>query len=118
MKTEHIQEMQSNDVLRQRLAKYLALHCFRNTKLEDFHAGISPSSKAGDYSDVKVVSPFGEIAWNNLSRLSDSEMKILMIDVVNHCYQVLGMLFVAPIGDKLIEALMEQDVVPEWNDPQ
>lgn len=32
-----------------------------NTELEDLHAGISPSSKTGDYTDVKVVTPYGEI---------------------------------------------------------
>jgi hypothetical protein len=47
-----------------------------------------PSSKAGDYSDVKVVSPYGEIGWERLSRLSE-EMKALMIDVVNHCYDLM-----------------------------
>ena len=52
-----------------------------------------PSSKTGDYSDVKVVSPFGEIPWKELSRLSDHEMKILMIDVVNHSYAFLSILF-------------------------
>jgi hypothetical protein len=39
----------------------MARECFRNTELEDYHAGMFPSSKAGDYSDVKVVSPFGKI---------------------------------------------------------
>ena len=34
-----------------------------NTELEDLHAGISPSSKTGDYTDVKVVTPYGEIKW-------------------------------------------------------
>jgi hypothetical protein len=34
-------------------------------------------------SDVKVVSPDGEIDWNELSRVSDAEMKALMIDVVD-----------------------------------
>jgi hypothetical protein len=35
---------------------------------------------------VKVVSPYGEIPWNKLSRFDNDEMKTLMIDVVNHCY--------------------------------
>jgi hypothetical protein len=53
----------------------MAHDCFRNTKLEDFHSGKYPSSKTGDYSDVKVVFPFGEIPGKELSRLSDEEMK-------------------------------------------
>ncbi|SRR6266481_3472552 len=48
-------------VLQQRLAKYMVLQCFRNSMLEDLHAGISPSSAAGDYSDVTVSSPYGVI---------------------------------------------------------
>jgi hypothetical protein len=34
-----------NPQVLKRLAKYMALHCFRNTALEDFHAGITPSSQ-------------------------------------------------------------------------
>ena len=73
----------------ERLAKSLALVCVRNTFLEDLHAGITPSSKAGDYSDVKVVTPYGEIPWSNLSRLSDDEMRQLMKEVVNKIYTLL-----------------------------
>jgi hypothetical protein len=46
----------------------------RNSKLEDLHCGTFPSTKTGDYSDVKVISPFGEIPWDKLSRISDKEM--------------------------------------------
>jgi hypothetical protein len=42
-----------------RLAKYLAQQCFRNTMLEDLHAGIVPDSQTGDYTDVVVRSPYG-----------------------------------------------------------
>ena len=72
-----------------RLAKALALLCVRNTFLEDLHAGITPSSQAGDYSNVKVVSPYGEIPWSRLSRLSDDEMRRLMKEVVNKLYTVM-----------------------------
>jgi len=61
-------------------ANVLTYHCFRNSFIEDIHAGTSPSSKLRDYSDVKVISPFGEILWNDLSRISDEEMKKLMIE--------------------------------------
>ena len=46
-------------VLQQRLAKLIVLECFRNSALEDLHAGISPCSATGDYSDVLVNSPYG-----------------------------------------------------------
>jgi hypothetical protein len=80
--------------------------------------GLSPSSKAGDYSDVKVVSPYGEIPWNKLSRLDDDDMKKLMIDVVDHCYSYISVLFATSQGEELIELLKEHDAVPQWNDPQ
>jgi len=65
------------------LAKAIAVLCVRNTFLEDLHSGITPSSQSGDYSDVKVVTPFGEIPWHKLSRLSDDEMKRLMKEIVD-----------------------------------
>jgi hypothetical protein len=44
--------------LQQRLAKYLVHECFRNSELENLHAGVVPDSKTGDYSDVIVKTPF------------------------------------------------------------
>jgi hypothetical protein len=72
-----------------RLAKALTVTCVRNTFLEDLHAGISPSSRAGDHSDVTVVTPYGEIPWNKVSRISDDEMKSLMKEVVNKIFTIL-----------------------------
>src|SRR6516165_3665575 len=118
MHSEQLAELKSNEVLRKRLAKLMAQHCFRNTKLEEFHGGIYPSSEAGDYSDVKVVSPFGEIPWTKVSRLSDEEMKALMIDVVDHCYQFVSMIFDDAVGEAIIERLRQGDLVPKWNDPE
>lgn len=68
-------------------AKTLTMMCVRNTFLEDLHAGISPVSKTGDYTDVKVIDGEGrEIPWNDLSRLDDDEMKRLMKQIVNRVY--------------------------------
>lgn len=61
----------------------------RNSELENLHAGTFPSSQAGDFSDVKVVTPYGEIPWSRLSRISDAEMKVLMIDVVDRVFTYL-----------------------------
>jgi hypothetical protein len=55
--------------------------------------------------------------WNDVSRFSDEEMKKLMIDVVNHCYNFLLLLFNDSKGDEIIELLKEKDVKPEWQDP-
>jgi hypothetical protein len=68
------------------VAKAVALHCVRNTQLEDLHSGTFPCSASGDYSDVKVVTPYGEIPWNQLSRISDPEMKALMREIVDCIY--------------------------------
>ena len=64
------------------LAKLLAVMGVRNnTELESLHCGMSPFSKNGDFSDVKVVSPCREIEWNRLSRLDDEEMRSLMLSI-------------------------------------
>ena len=47
------------------MALCLVNACVRNS-LEDLHAGIFPSSESGDFTDVKVVSPYGEIPWNQV----------------------------------------------------
>lgn len=71
------------------LALALVETCVRNSRLEELHTGISPASAVGDYSDVKVVTPYGEIPWAELSRLDDAEMKGLMIEVVDRVYTFL-----------------------------
>jgi hypothetical protein len=86
--------------------------------LEHLHSGEVPISESGDYSDVKVITPDREIPWSDLSRFDNNEMKAMMIDVVNHCDQVLAILFSTPLGDKLIEELGKRDLVPNWNDPE
>lgn len=72
-----------------KLAQAFALLSVRNTFLEDLHAGKFPVSLSGDYSDIKVMTPNGEIPWNDISRLNDEEMKKLMKQVVNKLYTCL-----------------------------
>jgi hypothetical protein len=117
MKSKNSNEIKQNDLVKKRLAKIMALQCFRNTELENLHSGISPFSAAGNYSDVKVVSPKGEISWDKVSRFNDEEMKVLMIDVVNHCYNFLYLLYNSSKGDEIIELLKEKDVMESWEDP-
>jgi hypothetical protein len=105
-------------VLLKRLAKYVVQQCFRNTVLEDFHAGIVPDSKTGDYSDVVVKSPFGEVPWPGLSRISDEEMKVLMNDAVRKTHQLLLTLFDEERGGALIVQMIKRDPVPQWDDPE
>src|SRR6202049_4205287 len=103
MTIETASSISNNPEVMKRLAKYLAQQCFRNTILEDLHAGITPASETGDFMDVVVRSPYGEIPWPKLSRLSDEEMKALMIDVVNKTYRTLTLLFDNRLGDELIK---------------
>jgi len=77
-RSTHLDAIRTSAVLQQRLAKCLVLQCFRNSRLEDLHAGIAPSSATGDYVDVTVTSPFGVIPWPRVSRFNDEEMKQLM----------------------------------------
>src|SRR5215471_21569311 len=85
--------------------------------IEDLPAGITPNSQNGDYTDVVVRSPYGEIPWPRLLQLSDEEMKALMIDVVNKTYRVLTVLFDHRLGSELIKILAQQDSLPRWNEP-
>lgn len=71
------------------VARSIAALCVRNTFLEDLHSGTTPSSKSGDYSDVKVLTPYGEIPWTTLSRISDAEMKRLIKEIVDKVYTFL-----------------------------
>lgn len=104
--------------LQQRLAKHLVLTCFRNSVLEDFHAEKVPVSQSGDYTDVVVRTPFGEIPWNELSRFDDTEMKLLMVDVVNKTYQLIQEIFDGERGGKLLLELAARDPAPEWDEPK
>jgi len=108
----------SDPVMKKRLAKYLALKCFRNSALEDLHSGIVPASKSGDYTDVAVHTPFGDIPWNDLSRFDDAEMKVLMVDVVSKTYQFIQELFDEEHGGDLLLKLAARDPAPHWDDPK
>jgi hypothetical protein len=83
-----------------KFATMLAFHCVRNSYLEDLHAGMFPRSKTGDSTDVKVVSPYGEIAWNRVGRMSDEEMQRLSEDIVNRLYTFLFYLLTSGEPDR------------------
>jgi len=104
----------------QSLSLVIAVTCVRNTVIEDYHAGRSPQSKTGDYSDVKVVTPFGEIPWTEVSRLTDPEMKDFNIQVSNRIYTLLQVLmnpkFEADRDDMM--ACIGRSYPTDWNQPQ
>jgi hypothetical protein len=109
-------ELLKNDLVVQRLAKVLVLHAFRNP-LEGIQAGTWPSSVEGDYSDVKVVSPSGEIPWIRLGRISDEEMKELNIQAVNTLYGALKNLLSGTLWPQL-ELFEKRDPMPHWYAPE
>ena len=113
-----VRALVTDPVLQKRLAKYLVQRCFRNSVLENLHAGIAPDSKSGDYSDVVVSTPFGEIPLRELSRFDDVEMKTLMIDVVQNAYVFIRELFDDAKGGKLLLQLALRDPLPRWQDPK
>lgn len=64
----------------------LVENCFRSTRIEDILAGPSPLTATGDFSDVAVRDARCEIPWTEVSRISDDEMRALMIKAVNRVH--------------------------------
>ena len=98
------------------LAKMMAMVCVRNGRLEDLHAGRSPVTRTGDYSDVSVVDAEGQqIAWAEVSRIDDHEMRALMREIVDRLYT-----FLTRIDDQAFRAEIERwaAVVARWDEPQ
>ena len=70
-----------------KLAKIMAMLCVRNTQLETLHAGLTPITRTGDFSDVFVLDANGRrIPWTEVSRIDAAEMRELMRDIVNRLY--------------------------------
>ena len=69
------------------IAKGMAVMCFRNTPIEDFHDRTAPVTHTGDFSDVVVIDANGRrIPWREVSHISQDEMRDLMRTVVNRLY--------------------------------
>ena len=109
------QNLLKSDVVRQRRAKVVVENGFRN-RLEEIHAGTFPSSKAGDGSDIQVVSPYGEIPWNRLGRISDTEMKQINKGAVDYLYNLLCNLLDGNLWT-VLEDLSNKDPLPHWDAP-
>ena len=70
-----------------KLTKSMAMLCVRNTHLETIHAGKTPVTRTGDWSDVTVVDADGNrIRWTDVLHISDDQMRDLMRDIVNRLY--------------------------------
>ena len=99
------------------LAKAIVAYCFRNTSLEDIHAGKSPVSHTGDFSDVLVVDANGrKIPWNKVGRISDAEIKQLMQTAVNRVYAVLRKEDEGDLEDWALS--YARSMAGKWDDPE
>ncbi|HVX13843.1 MAG TPA: hypothetical protein VHC22_21855 [Pirellulales bacterium] len=104
------------DDINKQLAKCLAFFCVRNTCIEDIHAGMTPASPAGDFSDVKVVTPQGEIPWSKVSRISNDEMRHFMKEVVSKLYTMLTRLDDPAFVDQMDQYVRR--ATSAWDDPE
>ncbi len=94
----------------------MAQQCFRNSYIEEIHAGKEPESKTGDYSDVIVKTPTRDILWTELSRITQDEMKRLNKEVADKCLVFLKLVLTEP--NVLLEGLQQIDFVSNWDDPK
>ena len=99
-----------------KLAKTMAILCVRNTQLEAIHAGKTPVTKTGDWSDVTVVDADGNrISWTEVSHISDDQMRALMRDIVNRLYT-----FHLCADEPGLQAEIERwmAVAGQWDEPE
>jgi hypothetical protein len=103
-------------------AKIMAAACVRRGSLEQFHAGFTPVTRSGDYSDVKVIDAEGrEIPWNQVSRINQDEMKTLMTGVVNRIYTFLARTLFSATEDKSFQQALDRAAIPwtkGWDEPE
>ena len=77
----------TDDEIYKKISKTLVAMCFRNAEIESIHAGRSPVTKTGDYSDVVIIDADGNvIPWNDIAHIPDSQMKMLIKSMVNKLY--------------------------------
>ncbi|TPN87087.1 hypothetical protein [Aquimarina algicola] len=107
-----------HDKFLQNLAKQITLECFRNSYLEDLHKGVSPYTKTGDYSDVKIITPKGEISWNELSRINNEEMQRLIVEVVDRVFTAIDNLTYPSFSKELRGFINKNEIAPEWVTPK
>ena len=99
-----------------KLAKIMAMLCVRNTQLETLHAGLTPITRTGEYSDVVVLDADGRrIPWTEVSRFDEDEMRALMRDIVNRLYT-----FHLHADEPKLQATIERwmGVADKWDEPE
>lgn len=81
--------------------------------LEKLHAGKTPITKTGDYSDVKVIDAAGqEIPWTEVSRIDQAEMKDLITGIVNRIHTFLARTSYCSFNDEQFNRAMERCAAP------
>lgn len=98
------------------LARIMAMLCVRNTQLETLHAGLSPVTRTGDYSDVFVTDADGRrIPWTDVSHIDEDEMRELMRDIVNRLYT-----FHLEADNPKLQATIERwmGAAMKWDEPE
>lgn len=90
--------------------------CVRNTHIENIHAGLTPVTHTGDWSDVTVVDADGRrIPWTDVSHIADEDMRELMRQIVNRLYT-----FHLCADDPKLRAEIEKwmAVAGKWDEPE
>lgn len=72
------------------MAAYLTSQCLHTDFMQKHHEGFFPESESKDYSDVKVKTVEGEIAWKDLARISDDELAALGAEMTEKIYTFLS----------------------------
>src|SRR5271154_4737953 len=94
-------------------AKIMTAACVRRGFLEKLHAGTTPVTRTGDYSDVKVIDADGrEIPWKLVSRIDQDEMKTLITGVVNRIHTFLARTILSETEDKAFLEALERTAAP------
>ena len=99
-----------------KLARIMATLCVRNTRLETLHAGLTPVTRTGDYSDVFVEDADGRrIPWSEVSHIDEDEMRALMQEIVNRLYT-----FHLTADDPKLQATIERwmGAATRWDEPE
>jgi len=90
-------------------AKIMTAAFVRRGYLEKLHVGVTPVTRTGDYSDVKVIDAEGrEIPWNHVSRINQDEMKPLITGVVNRIHTFLARTLFSTTEDKAFEQALDR----------
>ena len=119
----HEKMMKSNQMTsKSEFAKLMVAACVRRGYLEKLHRGVTPTTRTGDYSDVKIIDAEGrEIPWNEVSRLNQEEMKTLITGVVDRIHAFLARTLFSSGEDTSFMQALDRAAAPwtkAWDEPK